>query len=116
MTTPTIYNIGQLRAYLQGRLSAIDSALPAAQGRMHAYAEVVALIEGIEAHEAKKPDLTSHQVRALQIQLNDIADIADQMVKGRSPVEAAIQQGTAIAQAIEDESGYQVGSVDSLRR
>lgn len=67
MSTPSIYTIGQLKAFLASRVAALAPIVDGAtehgsthtRGRYEAYAEVIALIEGIEAHEAAKTARTA---------------------------------------------------------
>lgn len=89
MGTPAIYTMGQLKAYITGRLAAINAApAPATPttsaamdaGRVNAYADCLALIDGIEAHEAAKAAPTA----------------VDRIVAGESPASVAASQGRDI--------------------
>lgn len=105
MSTPSIYTMGQLKAYLAARAAHIDGLGDNADliqsARCDAFKEIIGLIEGIEAHEAATagpkpfPALTADLAKA-----QGFDDLAARMAAGESPLDVAMSQGPAVAAAL----------------
>jgi hypothetical protein len=103
MATPSIYTLGQLKAYLASRTAHIeglgDNADIIQTARADAFKDVLAHIDAIEAHDA----LLLRAATEIKQGLNDPAtgdSVVARLAAGESPLTVAASMGPAVAEAV----------------